>query len=160
MKLTRLGRRFSQGMDHLLSLRSLVRTRLSLQLMPTVRWHHLPKLRRSALVLELDIPFSDPFRGTTPLSRIAHGARVLYLGALAVYLVRGGWHQWPPPWPVKTIASWLGILGAGAVTGGLTHYFTDGLRAAKGSLIQPVGSVLPLVVCVGTIGLGLLWLLP
>jgi hypothetical protein len=38
MKLTRLGRRFAWGTVNPLSLRSLVRTRLGLQLMPTVRW--------------------------------------------------------------------------------------------------------------------------
>ena len=101
-------------------------------------------------------PF-DLFRGVSLAQRVLSGAGTICLGALFIYLLRGGWHTWPPPWPPLRILLFFGCLAAGGVIGGTTHYLTDGLRVRSGAA-RTIGNVLPFTLCFAAIGLGLLFL--
>jgi len=99
----------------------------------------------------------DLFRGPSLAQRVLSGTGTICLGALVLYLLRGGWHTWPPPWPPLRIILYFGCLAAGGVIGGTTHYFTDRLRVRSG-VARTIGNVLPFTLCFAAIGLGLLFL--
>jgi hypothetical protein len=100
---------------------------------------------------------NNMFEGLTLTKRIRRGVTTLWIGTLGIYLVRGGWRLWPPPWPVLSIVTYFGILAVAGVVGAAFHFLTDPLRASIGWR-RILGNILPITLCLAIAGFGLIFI--